>query len=297
VVAVCDPSEPVRDARAAAAGIPSKFADVRSMINAGPLDAAIVCTPTSVREQVILPLLDAGIPVLCEKPFSETYEEASRITRASQAAGVPIAIDQNFRRHFGFSLARDRLAAGSLGKPLHLVQVSNHLRRDTGWRIERRRYVMAVMSIHWFDGYRFMLQDEPESIYCCGVNSPATLGGPDTAISATLTFRSGAVASLNESFSSFTRMGGCTLDCENGGLSIGYERVEEFIPGSDPVLHPNPFDKAEATYWTLEDLLNAAAEGREPETGAADNLKSMQILEAAYRSLSDNRVVNMEEIR
>jgi len=296
LVALSDPDEATLKARAAEFGIPRTYRDLGGMLAEEHLDAAIVCTPTQVRKQVVLPLIEAKIPTFCEKPFAETYPEAAEVERAARQAGVALAINQNFRRHFTFDVARQVLDRGELGKPLHLVQSAAYMRHDIGWRLDRKRYVMAVMSIHWFDGYRYLLRDEPETVYCRGLNSPATAGGEDTAVSVVLQFSRGTVVSLSESFSSFTRQNACTLDCESGGLVMDYEKAVEVRSNGARVEHENPFDKAGATYYLLDDLMLAVQDGRAPETSAADNLKSMRIMEAAYRSLAENRVVGVEEI-
>ncbi|MHC4717341.1 MAG: Gfo/Idh/MocA family protein [Planctomycetota bacterium] len=296
VVAMCDPDAEALAERAGTWNVAQTFAHVDEMIAGTGLDVAVVCTPTHVRGEVVIRLIEAGIPVLCEKPFAETYAEAAGMEAAARRAGVPVAVNQNFRRHFTFALARDVLASGRLGEPLHLVQAVGAMRRDKGWRLDRSRYVMSVMSIHWFDGYRFVLDDEPVTVTCRGVDSPATDGGPDTAVSIVLEFVRGAVACLSESFSSFARPQACCLDCQRGGLVMGYETLTEIGPDGGRVEHANPFDKAEATWWVLDDLLGAVEQGRSPETSADDNLKSMRILEAAYRSLQRRQTIAVEEI-
>jgi predicted dehydrogenase len=295
-VALCDIDADALRERGDDFGIAARHLDLGEMIAAAGLDAAIVCTPTHVRSEVVLPLLAAGIPVLCEKPFAETYGEAARIEQAAREAGVCVAIDQNFRRHFTFTLARDVLARGHLGPVRQVTHAACKLRRDVGWRLERPRYVMAVMSIHWFDGYRHMLGAEAEWVYCRAVNSQATPGGDDTAVAVTIQF-GGVLVSLSESFSSFTKGDCCGVDCDGGGLIMGYGQMEEVRADGERIQHANPFDKAEATYFLLADLLAAVEEGRQPETSASDNVHSMRILEAAYRSLAEGRPVNAEEIR
>lgn len=296
VVALCDPNEATLAARAADYGIFECYTDLTDMIAQASIDVAVVCTPTHVRREVLVPLIEARIPVFCEKPLAETYAEAAEIERKARESGMPLAINQNFRRHFAFHLAREILGRGQLGQPLHLVQSALYLRRDKGWRLQRSRYVMAVMSIHWFDGYRYLLRDEPETVCCRGVNSPAIEGGDDTAISVILQFRQGTIVSLSESFSSFAKQSVCSLDCEAGGLVLDYESLTEIRPDGERVGHRNLFDKAEATWYLLDDLMKAVEEQRAPETSAADNLKSMRILEGAYRSMEENRVIRLEEI-
>jgi len=296
VAALCDVNLDAARARAAECGGPAVFDNPARMLAAEPLDAAIVCTPTHVRREVLAVLIQARVPTLVEKPFAETYAEAADIERTARAAGVPVAVNQNFRRHFAFDLARQVLARGELGRPLQLVQTQGYFRTDVGWRLDRRRYVMSVMSIHWFDGYRFMLGDEPVSVYARSVNSPATPGGDDTGVCVLIEFKGGTIASLSESFASFAKPDVCGLDCEAGGLVLGYKKLIEIRPNGQRIEHANPMDKADATYWLLDDLLTAAADGRPPDTAAADNLKSMRMLEAAYRSLELNRPVRIEEI-
>ena len=295
-VALVDPDEEARTARAAELGIEATYPTVEEMIAAGGLDAAIICTPTQIRSAVVTPLIDAGIPILCEKPFSETYAEAVEMERLAREKKVPIAINQNFRRHFSFAQARELLESGTLGKPLHLTQMVKGLRRDQGWRLSRDRYVMSIMSNHWFDGYRWILGEEPTSVYCCGVNSPATDGGKDTGISVVLRFPNGVVANLSESFSSYARSSCCSLDCEQGTLLMDYGKLQHYTSPSESTEILNPCDKADATYWVLADLLSAARDGREPETSASDNLKTMQIMEAAYKSLETGQPVELKEL-
>ncbi len=297
VVALCDPNKESLETRAAKYGIAETYTNLADMISKAAPEVVVVCTPTHVRKDVLRPLIEAKIPVFCEKPFAETYAEAAEIEKQACDAGVPIAVNQNFRRHFTFTLAREILGRGDIGRPLHLTQYSMGLRSDTGWRLDRNRYVMAVMTIHWFDGYRYLLREEPETVYCRSVNSPATNGGEDTAVSVMLSFPGGAVVSLSESFSSFAIRKACTLDCEAGTLEMDYAKLTEIRSGGERIEHSNPFDKAEATWYLLDDLLKAVEDNREPETSAADNLKSMRILEAAYRSTEEGRVVHLEEIQ
>jgi predicted dehydrogenase len=295
-VALLDPNEETSRSRAAEYGVAQTYTDLQAMIRGARLDAAIICTPTHIRSRVIVPLLEAGIPVFCEKPFAETCKEAALIAKRSKELGVPVAVNQNFRRHFAFSLVRDALADGRAGKPLVLTQIHKCERHDRGWRLTRDRYVMAVMSIHWFDAYRWLFGEEPVSVYCRGLQSPATEGGKDNAVSVMLEFPSGAFASLCESFSSFAATSACSLDCEKASFILEYGRAVRRAAGAEPVELKNPFDKPEATYYLLDDLLKAVDEGREPETSAADNVKSMAILEAAYGSFESGKPVSPREI-
>ena len=79
-------------------------------------------------------------------------------------------------------------------------------------------------------------------------------------------------------------------------MVLDYATLREVRATGETIEHPNPYDKPGATYHLLDDLLRAVEEGRAPETSAADNLYSMRILEAAYRSLAVGQPVRVADI-
>jgi predicted dehydrogenase len=58
----------------------------------GGVDAVSVAVPTEVHAEVALPLLEAGIHVLLEKPMTRSIEEADRLLAAARAGGVTLAV-------------------------------------------------------------------------------------------------------------------------------------------------------------------------------------------------------------
>jgi len=297
VVAATDPDPQALAETADKYDIPRRYERLDQMLADGDVDVAVVCTPTHIRSDVVVPLLEAGIPVFCEKPLAETFAEAKVIAGASSRTGTPAAVDQNFRRCFTFAAAKEVLAAGEIGRPLHWIQSAVGLRRDRGWRLTRDRYVMAIMSIHWLDGYRYLFGEEPLIVYCRGVNSPAVEGKPDTGVSLILEFPSGVVVNLSESFSSFAGGSRATLDCEKGALALDYQTLTVIDADGGRREIANPFDFEGAAVHLLLDLCDAVETGRQPETAVADNLNSIRIMEAAYRSLASGKPVNIEDVQ
>ena len=112
-----------------------------------------------------------------------------------------------------------------------------------------------------------------------------------------LTFPGGTVVDLSESFSSFAPHAHAQLDCENGSLILDYKTLIEVDAEGRRTEHTNPYDKPEATVSLVLDLCAAAKASRPPLTDVRDNVNSMRIMEAAYRSLEAGRPVQLEEIR
>jgi predicted dehydrogenase len=71
LAAVVDPALERALALAATAGVPAyrSLAEVPASLDA---EIAIVCTPPSTHEALVIALLERGLHVLCEKPFALT---------------------------------------------------------------------------------------------------------------------------------------------------------------------------------------------------------------------------------
>jgi predicted dehydrogenase len=159
---------------------------------------------------------------------------------------------------------------------------------------------MAIMSIHWLDGYRWMLNDLPESIYCQTSKSQLIHGRGETHASLIVRFQTGCVASLTESFGSHRRTAiSPILDCDDGSLEVTDTELRVYHAGTPEPVHVIPATNVSmevATYMCLADLLGAIEADREPPNSGQDNLKSMAMMEGAYRSAKENRVVYWKEL-
>ncbi|MCX5682633.1 MAG: Gfo/Idh/MocA family oxidoreductase, partial [Planctomycetota bacterium] len=94
LVAVCD----VEEARAAAIAGPvgaRVVTDVRQLV--GQIDAAVIAAATSVHLAVAVPLMEAGVAVLIEKPVAPTTREAREIADAARRTGAVAQVGQILR--------------------------------------------------------------------------------------------------------------------------------------------------------------------------------------------------------
>lgn len=68
------------------------FTDVDACLEASSPDLAILCPPTGRRVELVERVAARGVPILLEKPFAASVEDADRITEACARHGVPLGI-------------------------------------------------------------------------------------------------------------------------------------------------------------------------------------------------------------
>lgn len=88
-------------ASAAAAGAPGAAtrSRIEDALEHDSIDAVIIATPGPFHESVLLPALDAGVDILCEKPLTPDSESSLRILEAEQKTDRP-RIQVGFMRRF-----------------------------------------------------------------------------------------------------------------------------------------------------------------------------------------------------
>lgn len=100
-------------------GWPETATDWREAIERDDIDIIDIVTPGDSHAEIAIAALEAGKHVLCEKPLANTAEEADAMAAAAERAaakGVFAMTGFTYRRVPATSLARDMVAAGTLGR-------------------------------------------------------------------------------------------------------------------------------------------------------------------------------------
>src|SRR5262245_26472710 len=178
-VAVVEPSEQA----ARRSGIERRYPDLDGLLAAGGVDGAIVAAPTRLHAALVTRLLDAGLPVLCEKPCGLRRDETLSLARRAAAAGLPLHV--GYWRRFVPSLQqlRSELAAGAFGA-LELVacaQWDEEPPPATFRDPSSSGGIVVDMGVHDLDQLRWLTGREPAAI--TGVFSQTEVAGdPDGAV-------------------------------------------------------------------------------------------------------------------
>jgi myo-inositol 2-dehydrogenase/D-chiro-inositol 1-dehydrogenase len=97
------------------------FTRIEDALDAGAVDAVLIATPGQFHEPVLLPALEADLPILCEKPLTQHPESSWRIVEAEQKTGKHL-IQVGFMRRFDpqYQQLRNLITSGTAGELLML---------------------------------------------------------------------------------------------------------------------------------------------------------------------------------
>jgi predicted dehydrogenase len=169
--------------------------DVEAMLGGERLDAVWLCLPPFAHGPAERLVLEAGLPFFVEKPLAANLADAERIAATVAASGVVTATGYHWRGMPGVDRAREVLD----GSPVRLAQgLWLDKLPPVGWWPQRRLSGGQVVeqATHLVDCMR-VLVGEPVRVSAAAAQIPGrdpALVDPATA--ATLTFDTGAVATL-----------------------------------------------------------------------------------------------------
>jgi myo-inositol 2-dehydrogenase / D-chiro-inositol 1-dehydrogenase len=158
VVALSD-ALPESAARVAAElGVRTTHADALELIANPAVDAVVVASPAATHEPFTLACLQAGKPVLCEKPLAVSAAAALRIVEAEAALGRRLVTVGFMRRYDpGYADMKARLDAGDIGAPL-LVHCAH--RNPSVHSFFDSAMIVTDTAVHEVDITRWLLGEE-----------------------------------------------------------------------------------------------------------------------------------------
>lgn len=101
----------------------STYKDYRELIAIPEIDAVVIATPNHWHSLTSIAALKAGKDVYCEKPLTETLDEAKAMVAATRRYGRVFQVGSQQRSERGFRVACELVRNGRIGK-VHTVHVN-----------------------------------------------------------------------------------------------------------------------------------------------------------------------------
>jgi predicted dehydrogenase len=268
------------------------YNDYKTLAENEELDAVIISTPPKSHPEIACYFMERGTPVLCEKPLCLTVAEAEKMIATAEKMQVQFTMASKFRYCEDVIKAKGIVASGILGD---VVQFENAFTAKVDmskrWNSDAEISGGGVLidnGTHSVDIIRYFLGGI-ESVLAVDAGGTQNLA-VDENVKMFAKTKNGVTASvdltwgINKELPYFISIYGT-----NGTLHIGWRE-------SKYKLHSNPdwtvfgtgYDKVASFKGKIDNFSHALKGKEDLLIQSSDALASVQVIEAAYKSLNQN---------
>ncbi|MDD9909108.1 MAG: inositol 2-dehydrogenase [Ahrensia sp.] len=302
LAAVVDASAAAAQALSDKHGAPVSNAD--AVMNDAAIDAIIVATPTDTHFDLIQNTAAAGKAIFCEKPVDMSTDNIVRCKRAVEAAGVPFLTAFNRRFDPSFARLKKCIDAGEIGDVEQVIITSRDPAPPPVAYIKSSGGIFRDMMIHDFDMVRFLMGEEPATLFAtgsCKVDPEIGAAGDFDTAAVTMRTKSGILCQITNS-----RRASYGYDQRievhgSGGMLRAGNKVRDTVE----IAVENGFRSAPAQHFFLErygeaymlemqHFLKCVTSGETPSPTIDDGLRAQALADAASRSASAGLVESIE---
>ena len=279
------------------------YRDLDELLADERVEVVDVAVPAAAQPEIVRRALESGHHVLAQKPFAPTSALASELASLAEHRDLVLAVNQQLRFDEGMAAAHEMMRLGWLGEVTSFTIAVDIWTEWTlwPWMLELEELEVWNHSIHYHDVVRWFL-GEPERVYATSGRTPGQAPKGETRTSTSYSFASGARALVSahhenawgDQSAAFRLEGSRGAVRGTLGLLYDYPRgrpdtleVVSSTVGTDGWI-PYPVTTRwlpDAFLGPMASLLAAAAGGAPPRTGARDNVGTLAVVEAIYRSI------------
>lgn len=290
-------------------GIPRVYANLEELLADERVQVVDIAVPVAHQPPIFRAAVAAGKNILAQKPFTDNPETARELAALVAEAGVVAAVNQQLRFDEGIAAAHRMVELGWLGTLTSFTLSVNAFTDWTQWEWagQMERLEIMVHSIHYHDTVRWFL-GEPSSVYADGGRVPGQYPVGETRTTSAYKFSDGASALVyanhmnpgGDNTAEFRIEG--TAGAIRGTLGLMYDypngrpdtlEVTSTVVGTDGwVVYPvTQRWFPHAFIGTMGSVLEGIATGSTPRSAVSDNVKTVELVAALYRSMESNEVV------
>jgi len=310
-VAVCDLVEEKMQAVAENYGIKNLYNNYQDMLENEKLDLVSICTPSGLHPQMGIDVAKHKINVLTEKPMATNIESADALIRACDQNKVKLFVVKQNRLNATMQLLKRAIDKGRFGR-IYLAE------SNVFWQRPQSYYDAEKWRGTWeFDGGAFMNQashyvdalywllGNVDSVMAYTATMARRIEAEDTGC-AILHFRNGIIATINVTMLTYPKNfeGSITIIGEKGtvkivGVSVNKIEKWEFEDYDDDdriaqdanYQPPNVYGFGHNPYY--RNVIDVLLGKDVPSTDGRDGRKSVEIIQAIYRSAKTGKRVSL----
>ena len=316
--AIVDPA-PAAEAVAAKSGVPL-FRSLAELIAKDRPDGVILATPNQLHVEHALKCIDAGLPMLLEKPIASTVAEGERLVKVADKTGAKILIGHHRAHSPIIAKAKEVVEQGTLGRLVAVMGSAtffkpDHYFTDAPWRRELGGGPILINMIHEVHNLR-MLVGEIAAVQAFA--SHAVRGFPvEDTVAINLRFASGALGTFmlsdtaacprnweqtsqeNKAYPSYDDEDCYVIAGTHGSLSVPTMRLKSYLHDADRSWW-KPFEvgivdvvRDDPLRRQLEHFGNVVRGEVAPLVSASDGLKNLRVTEAITAAARSGRAIEL----
>ena len=268
------------------------FSDYKTLAENAEFDAVIVATPPNSHPEIATFFMNLGKHVLCEKPLCLSVAEARQMNETAEKTGVVFTMASKFRYVEDVIKAKSMVASGVLGEIVQFenaftAKVDMSQRWNSDFTVSGGGVLMDN-GTHSVDIIRYFLGAISEVL---AVETGKTQNlSVDENVKMFAKTANGVAASvdlmwgINKELPNFISVYGT-----NGTLHIGWRESKYKLNSSpDWITFGKGYDKVQAFKAKIENFRNAILGKEELLIKPTDAMASVEVIEAAYKSLNQN---------
>lgn len=290
-------------------GVPRVYDDAELLLREVRPDAVDIITGVDTHSHFVHLAAANGVAAICQKPLAPTLAEAQAMWAACRAAGVALLVHENFRWQAPIRRFRQLLDAGTIGRPFRgRLQFASSFPvfQNQPVLAELEQFIITDVGSHMFDVARYLFGDA-RRVYCQTRRVNPHIKGEDVATAMSLHGELTCITDLSYASRLEHECFPQTLvlaEGELGSLELGPDfRISVTTADGTHAQHcpPPHYAWADPAYAVVhasivpcnQNLLGALRGEARAETTAEDNLRTLGLVFAAYRSAEIGQAVDL----
>ncbi|MGH2534592.1 MAG: Gfo/Idh/MocA family protein [Thermomicrobiales bacterium] len=284
-----------------------RFTDLERAFAHTDTDLVLLCTPPRARLRAIELAAARGLPVLCEKPIADSWDDSLAIYRLARETGIKLSVVQNYRYTTRIRTLKRVLDEGRLGQINYVVcRFAADYTIDTAGGAFRHQIPDAMIyegAEHHLDMFRHLAGSDVAWVSGTQWNRPWSTFGNNCCAMFLIEMENGIVGQYEMTHITRGHETGWhhehyRIECEKGTVTVdaddvvritehlgkGYERVTEVAPDET-----TPADHRAV----IAEFLDWLDGGPAPLTAAPDNIRTAALAFAAVEASRTRRVVDV----
>ena len=267
--------------------------------------AVLVATSSDTHVDYVIKAVEAGKAVMCEKPLAPTFLEAKQcVDRLGEQAGrVFLAFNRRFDP--GHAAVKKAIDSGEIGRLEQLTITSRDPYPPPLEYIPKSGGLFRDMMIHDFDMTRWMLGEEPVSVFsrgsCLVDPKIGALGDVDTACVSLVTQSGKQAVILNSRRTAYgfdqriEAFGSAGMVISDNPRASGLKRFSSTSFGAADRFRAFFMERYGESYrLEIEAFVGGLAQGTPAPVNALDGLRAVYLAEAAGASLRLGKAIELK---